>query len=107
MSDSTIDAPRFHGHQVRDVTGNEVGTITDVVYSQGTMQPRWGVVNPGRLKAPHYVPLVPPAYMSDTGAVVVPYEKRVILQAPKARGQHVLTPQVERELEVHYCVSHD
>lgn len=105
MTESIIDGPTFHGHPVHDANGNEVGTITDVVYDQGSMRPRWGVVSPGRLKAPHYVPLNPPVYVSDNGAVIVPYDKHVILHAPKARGQHVLTPQIERELEVHYSVS--
>ena len=105
MSES-IDVPRFHGHPVRDPNGNEVGTITDVVYEQGSLRPRWGVVSPGKLKAPHYVPLMPPSYLSENGAVIVPYDKRLIMQAPKARGQHVLTPNLEHELELHYSVAH-
>src|SRR5258706_14586513 len=75
---------QFSGHPVIDRHGTEVGTITDVVYDEMTEQPTWGVVSPGMLHARHYIPLTPPVYVSQAGAVVVPYDREDVLRAPTA-----------------------
>jgi uncharacterized protein YrrD len=93
------------GHPVLDLHGHEIGTISDVLYDEASDLPSWGVVNPGLLHANHYVPLTPPTYVSDTGAVVVPFDKKVILQAPKANRDHIITPVLQRELEHHYALT--
>jgi sporulation protein YlmC with PRC-barrel domain len=94
----------FSGHAVIDRHGTEVGTITDVVYDEITEQPTWGVVSQGALHSRHYIPLAPPVYVSDAGAVVVPYDKEDVLRAPKVHRNHVVTPTVRRELEHHYSL---
>jgi sporulation protein YlmC with PRC-barrel domain len=99
------DWPRFNGHQVLAEDGQVVGTITDVVYDDMTERPVWGVVNPGTLRSRHYVPLVPPTYISEAGAVVVPYDKSQVLHAPKVHRDHVVTPMLRRELEHHYSLA--
>jgi len=66
---------QFSGHPVIDRHGEEVGTITDVVYDEISEQPTWGVVSPGGLHARRYIPLTAPVYLDKGGAVVVPYDK--------------------------------
>ena len=89
---------------VIDRHGTEVGTITDVVYDEITEEPTWGVVSPGVLACRHYIPLAPPVYVSEAGAVVVPYDKEDVLRAPKVHRSHVVTPVLRRELEHHYSL---
>ena len=95
---------QFGGLAVIDRHGTEVGTITDVVYDDMTEEPTWGVVSPGLLHAHHYIPLVPPVHVSETGDVVLPYDKADVLKAPKAQRNHVVTPMLRRELEHHYSL---
>lgn len=99
------DSPGFAGHRLLDEQGVEVGTITDVVYDNRSQRPAWGVVNPGLLKSSHYVPLVPPAYVTQEGNVISPYAKHLILHAPKAKAGHVVSPMLERELEHYYALA--
>jgi len=98
------ELPQFSGHPVIDRHGTEVGTITDVVYDEMTEEPTWGVVSPGILHSRHYIPLTPPVYMSEAGAVVVPYDKGDVLRAPKVHRNHVVSPMLRRELEHHYSL---
>jgi len=95
----------FSGHAVIDRHGTEVGTITDVVYVEITEERTWGVVSPGVLHSRHYIPLAPPVYVSEAGAVVVPYDREDVLRAPKVHRNHVVTPAVRRELEHHYALA--
>lgn len=103
--DHAEDVPRFAGHQLLDENSEVVGTIVDVVFDNRTERPVWGVVDPGLLKAAHYVPLVPPTYVTRDGGVKSPYTKRLIMHAPKAKRGHILTPVLERELEHHYSLA--
>jgi hypothetical protein len=48
--------------------------------------------------------LSPPVYLSEAGAVVVPYDKGDVLRAPKVHRNHVVTPMLRRELEHHYSL---
>ncbi len=98
------ELPQFSGHTVIDRHGTEVGMITDVVYDDLTEEPTWGVVSPGILHARHYIPLSPPVYLSEAGAVVVPYDKGDVLRAPKVHRNHVVSPMLRRELEHHYSL---
>jgi sporulation protein YlmC with PRC-barrel domain len=102
MNDELI---QFSGHPVIDQHGTEVGTITDVIYDEITEEPTWGVVSPGLLHSPHYIPLTPPVYVSEGGAVVVPYNKEDVLNAPKVPRSHVVTPVLRRELVDHYALA--
>lgn len=110
MTDQSVpfelpDDAHFRGHEVVDENGVTVGKITDIVYDHRTEQPRWGVVATGLFKSTHYVPLVAKTYMSENGAVVVPYDRQTILHSPKAARDHVLSPMKERELEHHYALA--
>ncbi len=102
MSD---ELTQYSGHPVLDRNGAEVGTITDVLYDEITEEPAWGVVSPGGLHARHYIPLLPPVYLSEGGDVVVPYDKSDVLRAPKVHRSHVVTTVLRRELEQHYSLA--
>jgi hypothetical protein len=43
-------------------------------------------------------------YLDTGGAVVVPYDKDDVLNAPKVHRNHVVTPVLRRELEHHYSL---
>jgi hypothetical protein len=91
------------GHQVLDDHHQKVGTVSDVLYDDRG-EPRWAVVNPGPLRAEHYVP-VEGSYMTNEGAVVIPYAKEQVKTAAKASRDHVLDASVERDLIEHYELS--
>ena len=51
------EVTQFSGHPVIDRHGEEVGTITDVVYDEVSEKPTWGVVSPGWSPRPALHPL--------------------------------------------------
>lgn len=98
----------YTGHQVLDEHGDKLGTVTDVVYDDPSgvdvavnPEPSWLVVDPGILRAPHYVP-VEGSYRSQQHDIVVPWDKAWVKSAPKASGTHVLTATDRNELATHY-----
>lgn len=97
----------YTGRHVIGQTGDDIGTVTDVIYDDRVITataaatPTWMVVDPGILRAPHYVP-VAGSYTSGDGDIVVPWDKAWVKSAPKARGSHVLSEADRRELSVHY-----
>jgi hypothetical protein len=99
--------PSYTGHEVLDENSQHVGKVTDVIYDDpaavaGSAEPTWLVVDPGLLRAPHYVP-VAGSYRAEDGAIVVPWNKEWIKSATKASGDHVLTAAEREELEQHYA----
>jgi sporulation protein YlmC with PRC-barrel domain len=102
----------YTGHQVVDEHGEHIGHITDVIYDDPTAEvigdplvpptPTWLVVDPGLLRAAHYVP-VAGSYRSVNGDIVVPWDKEWIKSAPKARGDHLLSKLDIQDLELHYA----
>lgn len=108
MTEPGETRPTYTGHDVVDEHGNGVGRVVDVIYTDparsddGSMVPNWLVVDPGPLRAAHYVP-INGSYVTGTGQVVVPWDKRWIKSAPKANGDHLLTDDQVAELEQHYA----
>jgi hypothetical protein len=100
----------YTGHHVLDERGEEVGRVVDVIYTDpatsddGSMVPSWLVVDPGTLRAAHYVP-IDGSYLTEDGQVVVPWDKRWIKSAPKANGDHLLSYGELVELEQHYATN--
>lgn len=97
-------------HKVLDETDHRVGTITDVVYGTSNDHPEdddtartptWLVIDPGVMRASHYVP-VEGSYQTEDGDVVVPWTLDWIKSAPKAADDHVVTDQLRDELVQHY-----
>lgn len=105
MADPMDRAPESGGHTLRghvmiDDRQQKLGTVSDVLYDERG-DARWAVVDPGPLRSEHFVP-VEGSYVADDGTVVVPYGKDQIKAAAKAPKDHVLEPEVERELVEHY-----
>lgn len=101
--------PTYTGHHVLDEHGAGLGRVVDVIYTDpstsddGSMTPHWLVVDPGRLRKAHYVP-IDGSYVTDKGDVVVPWDKRWVKSAPTANGDHLLTEDQIVELEQHYVM---
>ncbi len=95
--------PTYLDQEVVDLNDNIIGTVVDVLFSESDGEPEWLVVNPGLLQSDRYVP-IEGSYTSVEGNVVVPFDKRLVKQAPKAKGDHLITNEVESELEEFYGV---
>jgi hypothetical protein len=78
-----------------------IGTVTDVLYNED--EPKWLVVKPGVLRSERYVP-VQGSYETQDGHICVPFDKRWIKSAPKARD-HVMSDEVEHRAAAHYQVA--
>jgi len=110
MTGHSTSRPTYTGHHVLDERGDDIGRVVDVIYTDpdtsddGSMIPHWLVVNPGLLRASHYVP-IEGSYISDDGAVVIPWDKRRVKSAPKATGEHLLSHFQISELERHYALT--
>lgn len=90
-----------NGAQLVDEHGEPVGTVRDVIYDPVSAAPAWMIVKLGLLRGAHYVP-VAGSYRSVEDDVVVPYAASQIQAAPKAKNGHVISPELEDELERHY-----
>ena len=98
---TTPEARDYKGHSVIDEHGIKVGKITDVLYDDKTLTPRWMIVDLGVFAAQHYVPLND-AYQSEDGRLVIPFDKKTVKNAPRAGKDHILTRAVEEQLLQHY-----
>jgi hypothetical protein len=91
----------LRGRTVVDSNHAEVGTITDVIYDDVNASPSWAIVKTGTLRGEHYMPLID-TYVADDGRLVAPVDKASIKHAPKAGRDHIVTPEVARELRDYY-----
>lgn len=82
----TTDMRRIVGRDLRDRELHKVGTVTDAIYDDQTLQLRWVVVRFGFAR--HRV-LVPAAkiYRSDAGDVITEIDKDLVHNAPRLHGQ--------------------
>jgi len=103
-SDNDGSSPTYVEHEVIDLNDNVIGTVVDVLFNDADGEPEWLVVKPGLLQAERYVP-IEGSYPSVEGNIVVPFDKRLVKAAPKAGGDHLITPEVEEELENYYGVT--
>ena len=73
------------GCAVIDREAHRVGTVSDVVYDDRTLEMRWAVVEYGLI---HHRTLVPASklYKSPDGSVVTTLDKHVITHAPRLHG---------------------
>lgn len=104
----------YTGHDVIDEQGNPVGRVTDVIYDDAVeavgvgvaavRQPTWLVVDPGLLRAAHYMP-VAGSYRTADGTIVTPWDKDWVKSATKATNDHILTRDQRDELLSHYALS--
>ncbi|MGI9616677.1 MAG: PRC-barrel domain-containing protein [Acidimicrobiales bacterium] len=91
----------FHGAKLFDEHGKAIGDVSDVIYETASDTPTWLVVNPGLLRAEHYVP-AQGAYRTTDDAVVVPFPAEQVKAAPKAKRDHVLDNKIRSTLTRHY-----
>jgi len=94
-------SPLLNGRTVVDTRSAQVGTITDVIPNEHDAETSWAVVKTGALSGGHYMPL-DDSYVDDAGRLVVPFDKASVKRAPKAGREHVLTPDLARELRDYY-----
>lgn len=91
----------YNGARLVDEQGHPIGTVKDVIPDPLSGDSKWMVVRVGRLRGDHYVP-VEGSYHSVDDAVVSPYSADDVKAAPKAKGDHVVTPDVEQMLMTHF-----
>src|SRR4029079_6466759 len=88
------------GHDVVDSEMTKVGRVTDVL-SDERATPKWPVVKTCVFGGWRFVPLDRTCLDTD-GGLVVPLTKTDIKRAPRVRGDHVITSDVQRELRDYY-----
>jgi uncharacterized protein (TIGR02271 family) len=102
-----IDTVRaWEGHTMVDRDGNPVGSINAIYLDDQSGQPEWALVNTGLFGTRStFVPL---ARASQTGEnVQVPYDKRLIKDAPRVDVDQHLSEAEERQLWRHYGLEYD
>ena len=76
--------PTMTGHEVVDANLDTIGKVTDVLYDDVEMAPRWAVVKlSGLFGSEHFMP-VGEAYVDENEKVIVPWDKSMIKGSPKA-----------------------
>ena len=104
---SRHEATVYTGHTVVDGHGRRIGTVSDVIYddtvadAEGGRRPSWLVVDPGRLRAAHYVPVAGSRRGGD-GTIAIPWDRDRVRTATRAGHVHLLTREVRDELCEHY-----
>jgi hypothetical protein len=96
--------PELAGHAVFDSHFRRVGIVTDVLYDERRQTPRWVVVKTGPVRGEHFVPLAA-SYVDQDGRLVMPHLKESIKHAPRARRDHVVTSDVDRELRDYWSIA--
>ena len=100
-NDLDTRAEPYTGLTVLDERGASVGFVSDVIFDNGSSEPRWFVVDCGWLRSEHYVP-AEGSFVTSKGDLFIPYQKRWVRGGPKAAEGHVLTSAVRRELAIYY-----
>ncbi len=101
---STNDLTRVTGSTVVDNDGDKIGTAREVYVDDATGQPEWVTVNTGLFgTSESFIPLAQ-AQLSDSG-LRVPYDKKMVKDAPRLGDSGHLTPQEEDELYRYYGIS--
>ncbi len=96
------DVQGLSGHDVLDNSGQKVGKVADVLFDEASGEPRWVLVDLGRIL--HHKTAVPleEAYLSDGGDLVISFPKDDVKQAPHIDANTVLSHVEERHLMEHY-----
>jgi uncharacterized protein YrrD len=99
-----VDEPvqQLTGGVVQDPNGEKIGTVTDVIFDDIEMRPRWAVVTYGMFNQHHRVVPTSEVYRSDAGTVVAALDKATVHHAPSIGAHGVLTPELEREARRYY-----
>ena len=101
---STSDLTRVTGSTVVDNDGDKIGTAREVYVDDATGQPEWVTVNTGLFgTSESFIPLSS-ATLADDG-LRVPYDKKMVKDAPRLGDSGHLTPEEEDELYRYYGIS--
>jgi hypothetical protein len=82
------------GATLVDERSDKVGTITDVLVDDTTLEPRWAVVRYGMLRHQALVP-VGELYPAKDGAVVTRLDRELVHNAPRFHGDLPDTSEAE------------
>ena len=91
---------------VIDHKGHVVGKMVNTVHEDSDGDPDFLVVDPGRFRACHYVP-VDGSYTSVRGEVVVPFARWWVMCSPKADKGRVISRKTQTQLTAHYGSLYD
>lgn len=98
---TTTDFERWRGQDLVDPSGDKIGRIEDVYLDEQTGQPEWLAVKTGLFG--HRISFVPLAQAQASGdAIVVPYGKDQVKDAPQAEPDGTLSEDEEAALYSHY-----
>ncbi|MEU8682401.1 PRC-barrel domain-containing protein [Streptomyces sp. NPDC048611] len=95
-----IDPRSLIGRKAFDRNGAKIGTIDEVYLDDATGEPEWAAVRTGLFSRDAFVPLEP-SKMAEEG-LHIPYDRKLIKDAPDfGVGRH-LSPEQELQLYHHY-----
>ncbi len=96
----------WEGRTLVDRDGTPVGSINAIYLDDRTGQPEWALVNTGLFGTRST--FVPVAQAAESGEnVQVPYDKRLIKDAPRVDPEQHLSEAEERQLWHHYGLDYD
>lgn len=97
------DAVLWPGLNMLDRDGDKIGRIEDVFIDPESKQPEWALVNTGLFGVRStFVPLE--GATEDRQAVLVPYPKKLVQEAPSFERDHGLSAEDESGIYRHYGV---
>jgi uncharacterized protein (TIGR02271 family) len=101
MSPTDSAVAEWRGSNAVDTAGEKIGTIEEIYLDSETGKPEWLAVKTGMFGSK--VSFVPVAEASTAGGEVrVPYDKRQVMDAPKAEADGELSQEEEAGLYRHY-----
>ncbi|MFF2810322.1 PRC-barrel domain-containing protein [Streptomyces sp. NPDC058000] len=95
-----IDPRSLIGRKAFDRNGAKIGTVDEVYLDDATGEPEWAAVRTGLFSRDAFVPLEPSRMVGDS--LHIPYDRKLIKDAPDfGVGRH-LSPEQELQLYHHY-----
>jgi len=96
----------WEGRTMVDRDGNPVGSINAIYLDDQTGQPEWALVNTGLFGTRYtFVPIAQAAQNGEN--VQVPYDKRLVKDAPRVDVDQHLSEAEEQQLWRHYGLDYD
>jgi uncharacterized protein (TIGR02271 family) len=96
----------WQGRTMLDRDGERIGTLDAIYLDDQTGQPEWALVNTGLFGTKStFVPLAQAIQTDDD--ILVPYEKRLVKDAPRVDADQHLSEAEEQQLWRHYGLDYD
>jgi stress response protein YsnF len=96
----------WQGRTLLDRDSGRIGTIDAIYLDDRTGQPEWALVNTGLFRTKSSFVLLARAFQSDND-VLVPYDKQLVMDAPRVDPDQHLSEADERRLWQHYGLDYD